>query len=164
MIKALVIAVALLGATGPAIAQQTSALTLRGGTPVPLVTVRELSTRTHRQGDRVTLAVASDVIADGRVAIPKGAPAVGEVAQHAARAYFGQSGRLEVRLLYAKVGERIVRLEGAAQAGGDDNVGADAVASAVVSSLIGTFIAGKNGVIPAGTAVTGYVHRDIIFP
>ena len=131
---------------------------------MPLVTVAELSTRTHRQGDRVAFAVASDVIADGRVAIPKGAPAVGEVAEHVARAYFGQSGRLEVRLLYAKVGDRIVRLDGAAQAGGDGNAGAGAVASAVVSSLIGSFIAGKNGVIPAGSAVTGYVHRDISLP
>ena len=80
------------------------------------------------------------------------------------RARFGQSGRIEVRLLYAKAGDRIVRLDGIAGASGGEEAGAAAVASAVASSLAGMFISGDDGTIPAGTAVTGYVHRDLALP
>lgn len=144
--------------------QQSETLLLKAGTAVPLVTVGEVDTRTRRQGDRVDFLVASDVVVAGRVAIPKGAPALGEVSFQTPRAKFGQSGRIEVRLLYARAGDRIVRLDGTAGASGGEEAGAAAVASAVAASMAGMFISGDDGTIPAGTAVTGYVHRDLTLP
>ena len=59
-----------------------SATVLRAGTPVPLVTLAEISSKTHKQGDRFELAVSEDVLVDGQVAIPRNARAIGEVAEH----------------------------------------------------------------------------------
>lgn len=158
------LAFALAAVAVPAAGQQPETLFLKAGTAVPLVTVAAVDTRTRRQGDRVDFAVASDVIVAGRVAIPKGSPALGEVSFQTPRAKFGQSGRIEVRLLYAKAGDRIIRLDGTARASGGEEEGAAAVASAVAASMAGMFISGDDGTIPAGAAVTGFVHRDLVLP
>lgn len=158
--RALAWAGALILASAPAAAQQPATVTIRAGTAVPLVTVDTLDTRRHRQGDPVKFVVAADVMAGDRIVIPKGSAARGEVTRHISRAYFGQSGRLEVRLLYVTIGSLIVRLDGAAEGGrGDARFG-----TALAASLIGTFMAGEDGAIPAGTGTTGYVHRDIAVP
>lgn len=165
MIRAAAAAALLLVASvSPAAAQSAEPVLLKAGTAVPLVTLREFGSRTHRQGDRVDFEVAEDVVVAGRVAIAKGSPAIGEVAFQTPRAKFGQSGRIEVRLLYAEAGDRIVRLDGAAGASGGEEEGAAAVASAVAASMAGMFISGDDGTIPAGAAVTGYVHRDLTLP
>lgn len=154
--------IALLQSAAPAAAPEPAtpaALVLKAGTAVPLVTLGEVSTKTHRQGDRFDLEVSADVMADGRIAIPRGNRAVGEVTRHAARAAFGKPGKLEVRLLYVLVGDLRIRLDGVQSRRGKDAV-APVVAASVISAAIGSLIRGKNAVIPAGTAVTGYVHRD----
>lgn len=140
--------------------QAPTLLILKAGTPVPLKTVQELHSKTHRQGDRFELAVAEDVKVDGHVVIPRGATAVGEIAKHSAKGPYGKAGRLELRLLYVTAGGRNIRLDGAQAAKGAGNV-APTVAAGLISGAIGAFIFGKNASIPAGTLITGYVHRDL---
>jgi hypothetical protein len=146
----------------PSAAQNTAPapLMLEAGTAVPLVTLSEVSSKLQRQGDRFDLEVSADVMVDGQVAIPRGARAVGEVTRHAAKASFGKPGKLEVRLLHVIVGDRRIRLDGAETHRGKGAV-APVVAASVISAAIGSLIKGKHASIPAGTPVTGYVHRDI---
>lgn len=145
-------------ATAPALAQ--AALLLRSGTPVPLKTVTDLHSKTQRQGDRFELVVEEDVTVGGQVVIPRGAIAIGEVAKHSKRGPYGKGGRLELRLLYVTAGGRNIRLDGIRSRKGAGNE-LPTVAATLVTGVIGSFIFGKNAVIPAGTRIIGYVHRDL---
>jgi hypothetical protein len=137
-------------------------LLLRAGTIVPLETRAEISSKTHRQGDRFELEVSDDVIVDGNVAIPKGAVALAEVADHKAKGSFGRAGKLEVTFLYVTVGGRKIRLEGRAADSGR-NVAVPALAtSVVVAGVLGASLKGGDARIPAGAPMTAYVHRDLL--
>jgi hypothetical protein len=148
--------------TGALAAWQEAAdsLVLKAGTPVPLETAAALHSKTHRQGDRFELLVDEDVLVGGHVAIPRGAKALGEIAKHTAKGPYGKAGRLELRLLYVTAGGRNIRLDGAQAEKGEGNE-VPSVAAGLVSGAIGAFIFGKSASLPAGTAVTGYVHRDL---
>lgn len=135
-------------------------LVLRAGTPVPLVTGAEISTKTHREGDRISLSVAEDVRVEGRVAIPRGAAALAEVTRRLPKGPYGKSGRLEVRLLHVTAGGRQIRLDGDVKQKGQGNV-VPAAAAGVVTLAIAFFVEGKSATIPAGSKITGYVHRDL---
>ena len=94
---------------------------LRAGTPVPLVTLAEISSKTHKHGDRFELAVSEDVLVDGQVAIPRDARAIGEIAEHRAKGAFGRAGRLEIQLLHVEAAGRRIRLDGALADKGKDS-------------------------------------------
>jgi hypothetical protein len=147
----------LLAAVSPS---EQSNLVLRAGTPVPLVTSGEISTKTHREGDQIELSVAEDVRVDGHVAIPLGAPAAAEITRRLPNGAYGKAGRLEVRLLHVTVGGRQIRLDGEVRQKGAANV-APAAAAGLATLAIAFFIEGKSARIPAGSKVTGYVHRDL---
>jgi hypothetical protein len=135
-------------------------LALRAGTPVPLVTTTEVNSKTHRQGARFDLSVSEDVRVGSHVVIPKGAIAVGEVARHVASGALAKSGRLEVELLYVTVGDRRIRLDGRRAEKGPGATGSPAM-TGVFLVAIGSLLQGKKASIPAGTPITGYVHRDL---
>jgi hypothetical protein len=135
-------------------------LTLRAGTPVPMVTLAELNSKSHRQGSRFDLAVSEDVRVNGCVVIPKGAQAVGEVARHVARGGLAKSGKLELRLLHVTVGDRRIRLDGSRQHAGPGATGSPAMTGVFILA-IGSLLQGRDASVPAGTPITGYVHRDL---
>ena len=133
---------------------------LRAGTPVPLATVEEVNTKTHLQGARFDLAVRDDVRVGNHIVIPKGALAVGEVTRHVARGPLAKSGRLEIRLLHVTVGDRRIRLDGSVSQKGPSTTGSPVV-TGVATMALGALILGRSASVPAGTPITGYVHRDL---
>lgn len=137
------------------------AIVLRAGTPVPLMTLSEISSKTHKQGDRFEMVVSEDVLASGQVVIPRNARAIGEIAEHKAKGAFGRAGRLEIQLLYVEVAGRRIRLDGALAEKGKGNLAPAVVAGVIVAGVLGATIRGKHASIPAGTRLTGYVHRDL---
>lgn len=145
---------------GQAIVATPAPLALRAGTPVPLVTAGEVNSQTHRQGARFDLTVAEDVRVSHHVVIPKGATAVGEVERHVARGGLAKSGRLDIRLLHVTVGARRIRLDGSRDQKGPGATGSTAM-TGVALVAIGSLLQGKHAIIPAGTPITGYVHRDL---
>jgi hypothetical protein len=136
-------------------------LVLKAGTPVRLAVAEEVNSKTHQQGTRFNLSVAEDVVVEGRVAIPRGSPAVGEVARHVAKGAFGKAGKLDIQLLHVVVGDRRIRLDGELKQRGRGAAVPAAAVGVVVAGVLGSAIVGKNASIPAGSLVTGYVHRDI---
>lgn len=156
-------AIALTLAAPAASPLETQRLVLRAGTPVPLVVSREVSSKSHGQGDRFDLAVREDVTVDGHIVIPQGAAAVGEVSRHVAKGAFGKAGQLEIQLLHVIVGSRRIRLDGNLDQQGKDAEVPAAAVGAVVAGVLGSAIRGKHASIPAGSPITGYVHRDIVF-
>ncbi len=137
-----------------------AAAVLRAGTPVRLVTSSEISSKTHKEGDRVALSVAEDVKADGHVVIPRGAEAAAEVTRRLPKGAYGKSGKLEIRLLYVMAGGRQIRIDGEVAQKGQGNV-LPAAAAGVVTLAVAFFVNGKSATIPAGAQITGYVHRDL---
>lgn len=134
---ALLAATTILAAT-PALAQETGSL--RAGTPIQLRTVDALDSGNH-VGSRFQLEVASPVMEDGKILIPEGSPAIGEIVKVRDRDEPGKPSRIVARLVSVRVAGRIVRL-----AGGLDDTG---------TALV--------GVIPTGTSARGFVDENVAF-
>jgi len=136
---------------------------LRTGTEVPLRLSEELTTKGKklRVGQRFHMQVAEDVKVQGVTVIPVGSPAVGEITDVRNKGMWGKSGHLAGRMLYVTVNGRQIRLSGAFDdkgvAGG---VGAVAV-SAIVFLPAGFFMTGTSAMLPAGTAVKGFIDEDV---
>lgn len=137
-----------------------ASLVLPMGTEVPMKTLRELSSKRSRQGDRFDLVVSEDVVLDGHVVIPLGSRGIGEVTRLEPKGAFGKSGKLETRLLYVSVGNSRIRLDGSAADRGKSGTGAT-VATAVFVGIASAFVTGTSAVIPEGSTMIGYVDRDI---
>lgn len=151
------LAVAVLSAAAVA-AQQPLPVTLQAGDPLVLETVSPLSSKTSVKGDLIDLRVIRDVIADGRVAIPAGTAAKGQIADARAKGGLGMSGRLLVRPLYLEAGGQIIRLRGRTTEKGSISAGG------VVGLVILTpAFSGRSAVIPAGTEVPGEVEKPVSF-
>ena len=160
------IAASLIACTAPAFAEQSqpaieSAMVLKAGTPVPLETLGEVSSKTHKQGDRFELAVSEDILVNGQVVIPRNARAIGEIAEHRAKGAFGRAGRLEIMLLHVEVAGRRIRLDGTMGDNGRDSAVPAIATGIIVAGVLGATIRGKHATLPAGTRITGYVHRDL---
>ena len=76
---------------------------LAQGTPVHFKTQQELNSKHSRVGDRFELRVSEDVIVNGVTVIPAGTRGVGEVTRVDGKGMFGKSGKLDARVLYARV-------------------------------------------------------------
>ena len=133
---------------------------LRAGTSVPLKTLTELTTKGKklRVGDRFNLEVAEPVMVEGVTVIPVGSPAIGEVTSVRNKGMWGKSGAIEVRMLYTTVNGRQIRLSGATDDKGVTGT-AGVVGAVVLLPVAGFFLTGTSAVIPAGSAITGFVQR-----
>lgn len=146
--------------TAATIATPTAAqrpLTVVMGTPVHLVTAQPLSSKINVKGEIIALRTAEDVMVDGLVAIPRGTPATGQISDARKKGAMGMGGRLRLRPLYLRVGERTVRLAGAE----DENGGVQA--GAVIGMvLVAPLFTGKSAVIPEGAPVSAFVAKTVL--
>src|SRR3989344_5094505 len=135
---------------------------LRAGTSVPLKTLTELTTKGKklRVGDRFNLEVAEPVMVEGVTVIPVGSPAIGEVTSVRNKGMWGKSGAIEVRMLYTTVNGRQIRLSGATDDKGVTGT-AGVVGAVVLRPAAGFFLTGTSAVIPAASAITGFVQEDV---
>lgn len=138
----------------------TAANVLKEGTEIRLVTLTELSSKHSKVGERFDLEVSDDVMLNGRVVIPQGARAVGEITRSTKKGMWGKSGKLETRLLYVRVGDRNVRISGAV--GDKGKAGTAGVVGAVlVAPVVGFFVTGTSAVLPPRTVTVGYLDADL---
>ena len=135
-------------------------IVLREGASIPLATIAELNSLTARQGERFELVVTDDVMAAGYVAIPRGARAFGEIRRVTGKGMVGKRGKLEVQLLFVELDGHRIRIDGRAADGGTSGL-APAVGTAILAGAIGGFVTGTSARLPAGTAMTGYLYRDL---
>lgn len=154
--------------SAPVVAQEALAIgadqrpTLRAGTSVPLKTITELTTKGKklRVGDRFNLEVSEPVMVNGVTVIPVGSPAIGEITSVRNKGMWGKSGAIEVRMLYATVNGRQIRLSGATDDKGVTGT-AGVVGAVVLLPIAGFFLTGTSAVIPAGSSITGFVQEDV---
>lgn len=165
VLAAMLLAVAPAGASAqpapePAPEPATAGPVLRRGTPVPMQTVQPLSSKRALQGQRFDLEVSAEVRVDGMLVIPKGARGVGEVSRVVEKGMMGKPGKLEVRVMYVEVGGTRIRLEGKVRDKGASGAGGVVIAAPLIG-MSAAFVHGKSAVIPAGSAVEGFVYQDV---
>lgn len=152
-------------AAAPAGTPTASATHMLTGAEVRMVTRTELSSRTTLLGDRFELEVTDDVAVNGMVMIPRGSVATGEVTRVRKKGGWGRSGILETRLVSVRVGDRQIRLQGAAgdrgRAGTAAVVGAVLLSPLIVAPFVGFFVTGTSAVVPAQTVTVGYTDEDV---
>jgi hypothetical protein len=120
--------------------------------------VREVNSRTSKSGDHVDLRVNSPVFLDGKIAIPVGAAATGEVTSVNGTSAVGGKGRISLRLLSVDTRWGPVKLSGGKGEAGSSNTGG--VVSAVLGfGLLGLLTKGGNAVFKGGDIITGYIDQ-----
>jgi hypothetical protein len=97
----------------------------------------------------------------GKLVIPRGAPALGEVSRHRGSGSYGRAGKLDIILIHVMIGDQPVRLSGRGAEQGRSAALPAYTAGIVISGLIGATIKGKHALLPAGARFTGYIHRDV---
>lgn len=122
------------------------------GTPVELMVIREVNSRTAKAGDRVVLRVNAPVSIDGRIVIPEGATAIAEVESVVPTKAAGGSGQLGIRLRYVETAWGEVPLAGSKQAAGSDNT--SGVALGVLGfGVLGLLTKGHNASLKGGDRI-----------
>ena len=133
---------------------------LSEGTEIPMVTLTELTSRKTKVGQRFDLEVAEDVLLEGQVVIPRGSRAVGEVTRVVKKGMWGKSGKLDTQLLYVRVGNQQVRVNGKVGDRGKSGT-AGVVGAVLVAPIVGFFVTGTSAVLPPRTVATGYLDADL---
>jgi hypothetical protein len=149
----------LLLASTPAFAE----IVVPEGTELAMRLEDALSSSVAKEGDRFTISLDDDVkLPDGTI-LRAGYRGVGEVVEARDNGMLGKNGKLNVRLLYMKVGDDRVRLRANRGAKGETRVGAT-----VVTTLLfwpaAPFIKGKDVGMKKGTVMTAYVDQDVKLP
>ena len=155
---ALACALVLPNGVAPA-AEVTAAPVLRSGTPVQLMVLNEVTTKTAKPGDRFVLRVHAPVSQNGAVVIPVGTKAVGEVVDAEKNGILGQSGKLSVRLLHLEWRGQAIALTGTDQDKGKSGA-PETVVSVVAIGVLGLLARGNNAKLKAGELVTGFIDGD----
>jgi len=132
-------------------------ITLPAGTAIPVRVTQTLDSATTQTGDKFTGSIASDIVVDGVVVLPQGAPVTGHVDEAKDAAHFKGSSLLTISLTsISHKGERIdcntepYSKEGT---GRGKNTAEKAGGGAAVGAILGGILGGGKGA--AIGAVTG---------
>lgn len=135
---------------------------LRTGTPIALRNAVMITTKGKqlRVGQRVPLEVADAISINGQVVIPAGSPAMGEITAVRNKGMWGKSGGINGRVLYARVGDRQIRLSGSFDDKGTTGT-VGVVAAIAFIPVAGFFTTGTSAVIPAGAPISAFLDEDV---
>lgn len=155
---------ALLGlATLLASASAHAEIKISEGTAFPVRLDEGISSSSASEGDRFTIVLDDDVeLSDGTV-LRAGYRGVGEVVEARENGMLGKNGKLNVRLIYLKIGDERIRLRASKGAKGETRVGAT-VATVILFWPAAPFIKGKDVSIKKGTMMTAYADQDTSLP
>lgn len=150
-------------AAAPVAAAPATTLRLPANTVVELETLDAVSSKTSKPKDFFRLRVAEDVRVDGRVLIPAGTEALGQVVHAAKSGGGGKAGELILAARAIKLPRGDVKLRSGFGAAGQQRTGA-ALATSIAVGVFGLFVHGKELLLPAGTPVSARVAEDTDLP
>jgi hypothetical protein len=130
------------------------------GTSIRLRTLQELSSKDSKVGLRFDLETAEDILLNGRIVIPRGSPAVGDVTMVKKKGMWGKSGKLEARVLSIRANGKDIPVRGIVNDKGDAGT-AGVVGSILVLPIAGFFVTGTSAVLPAGTGANALLETDL---
>ncbi len=128
-------------------------------TEVHLVLDAPVSTRTARPGDTFPLHVAEALSFEGRLLIPSGAHAVGQVIHAQKAGAFGKAGELIVTVRYVELDGRRIKLHKMQPRAGRDRSQAG-IWVAAAAGPFAAFVRGGQIDLPAGSAMTSYLAAE----
>lgn len=136
-----------------------AAIILPRDTPIHLMTLTEVTTKTDTIGHRFKLRVNQPVVIGGATVIPVGALAWGEVTTADSSGNLGKAGSLTARLLYVEYAGQKIPISGDTSAKGRTGT-AETVVGVLSLGLLGLFAKGNNAKIKAGEKITAFVTDD----
>jgi hypothetical protein len=113
-----------------------------------------------RVGQRINLEVAEAITLNGKVVIPAGSPATGEITDVRNKGMWGKSGKINARVLFVRVDGRQIRLTGAFDDKGVTGT-AGVVAAIAFIPIAGFFTTGTSANIPTGSPVKAFLDEDL---
>ena len=132
-------------------------ITLTEGTPVKVVLVEEISTKTAKLGDPVSFEIAQDVIVNGVVLLSRGTRAKGAVINASPAGRIGKSGKLAIAIeSTTTVDGNELKLRAAQGREGRDR-GTSTSLLAVTASYFFLLRKGTEAKAADGTTLTAYV-------
>jgi len=137
-------------------------IVLPKGSMVRLMVTKEVNSRDNHPGDRFILRVDEEVRVDGKLLIPIGTKAWGELVQATKTGGVGKSGTINARLLYLEANGKRIDLDGERQSSGGGGTG-QVVASVIAFGPFGLLMKGNNATIKAGEILNGYTLADTAF-
>lgn len=144
-----------IASVAPAEAQAT--VTLKRGTRVPLLVVREVNSELAGRGSRVELRVFRAVEVDGKVVIPEGATAWGHVVRARGSGSLGDDPEIAIELDRIELGAVAIPIQGSRMAQGEGTM-------PTVTSGLGVTIytlRWTNAKVKAGELLTANVAADV---
>ncbi len=140
---------------------QPAPLVLPRDTPIHLMVVSEVTTKTHAAGHRFRLRVNEPVRLAQQTIIPVGASAWGEVLSAESSGNLGRSGRLSARLLYVEANGRNIPISGELSSKGNSGT-AETVMGVLSLGVFGLFAKGNNAKLKAGELMTAFTTEDAL--
>lgn len=126
------------------------------GTPVRLMNLVEINSRSAFIGQKFKLRVQDPVLVDGKTIIPVGTLAWGEVVAFQGNGAVGKAGKIGVKILYLDLPQGRLPLTGSSAQEGNGN--ATGVAVAVITfGLFGLFTAGDSARLKGGDQIVATV-------
>lgn len=139
---------------------EASSIVIRRDTPIHLMVVSEVTTKTHAVGHRFRLRVDQPVIVDGVTIVPVGANAWGQVTSATSSGNVGKSGALSAKLLYVELGDVRIAIDGETSDRGKSGTG-EVVMGVLGLGLFGLLAKGNNAKIKAGEKMTAFTVEDV---
>ena len=129
---------------------------------------RNLSSAEATTGETIDFEVLDDVTVGDIAIIPRGAVAIGSVADAEKKRRMARGGKLEVAIDYVRLvsGDKVA-LRGTKEAAGGGHTAAMTTGIAVTALVVWPaapfflFMHGKDTVIPKGTEITAYVNGEV---
>ncbi len=148
----------------PELAPVAAAASAKAGTALRLMVWNEVSTRNAKPGDRFLMVVDAPVAVDGRVVIPRGSKAWGEVVSARSSGMAGRAGALETRLLHLDTAGGPVPIAPAPTAVIANKGRSGALQMVMVTAALtpwGPFARGNNARLKAGHIVEAVLGADV---
>ena len=138
---------------------QAEEIVLTEGTPLNVVVVQEITSKTANPNDAVNFKVDEDLVVNGQVLVRKGTAAVGSVIHAQKGGYLGKSGKLAIQVESTQtVDDQSIKLRAAKGKEGDDKTYSTAALS-IISPLF-LFKKGGEAKIAEGTRLTVYIAEE----
>lgn len=138
-------------------AQTSKDVVVKSGTPLEVATTTDISSKSHPIGTIVDLKLLNPVMVKGEVVIPAGTIIKGKVTQCQKSKLFGGKGMIAIEAnTITAIDGTLIPISGISfRAEGKSALGWSIVGT--VCCLFGFLIHGTQGVIPAGTQMSGNV-------
>lgn len=147
----------------PATVAQPTLLRLSANTPVSLTLNSALSTKSNLTGEKFSMTVAQDVIADGQIVVPKGTRAIGLITYAKGNGGFGKSGKMELAFKYLEMAGKQIPLEGTYYQEGAGNTAGTIGAVFAAGVIGGMVVKGKSAEMVAGKDFSATIAQDVPF-